>query len=151
METIEKSAEVLNDLIQINNDRVNGFEKVIADLTDSDSDLKALFLEYAGDSRKNSEELTAIVSRTSQTADTGTSISGSIHRAWIDVKAVFTGKDRKSLLDECERGEDAIKKAYQSAMSEGELSGETFSIVAAQAQTIKIAHDRIKALRDSAV
>ena len=151
METIEKSAEVLNDLIQINNDRVNGFEKVIADLTDSDSDLKALFLEYAGDSRKNSEELTAIVSRTSQTADTGTSISGSIHRAWIDIKAVFTGKDRKSLLDECERGEDAIKKAYQSAMSEGELSGETFSIIAAQAQTIKIAHDRIKALRDSAV
>ncbi len=150
METVEKSVEVLNDLIEINNDRVRGFEKAIADLTDSDSDLKSLFQEYAEDSRKNSEELTAIVSRTNNSADNGTSISGSIHRAWIDVKALFTGKDRKSILAECERGEDAIKKAYQSAMSDGDLSGETFSIVAAQAQTQKSAHDRVKALRDSA-
>lgn len=149
MATIEKSAEVLNDLIEINNDRVNGFEKAIADLTDSDSDLKSLFQEYASDSRKNSQELIAIVSRTNNSVDTGTSVSGSIHRAWIDVKALFTGKDRKSILEECERGEDAIKKAYQSAISEGDLSGEIFSIVAEQAQTQKTAHDRVKALRDS--
>jgi len=43
-------------------------------------------------------------------ARSGTSGTGAIHRAWIDVKATFSGHDRKSVLAECERGEDAIKK-----------------------------------------
>jgi hypothetical protein len=40
METIEKSVEVLNDLIEINNDRVAGFEHAIKDLGEGDADLK---------------------------------------------------------------------------------------------------------------
>jgi uncharacterized protein (TIGR02284 family) len=150
METIEKSVEVLNDLIEINNDRVEGFEKAIADLSDNDSDLKSLFQEYAQQSRKNTQELTATVARYNNDVQTGSSVSGAIHRAWIDVKAVFTGKDRASILAECERGEDAIKKAYQSALTEGDLSGEVSVVVSRQAQEQKLAHDRVKALRDSA-
>jgi uncharacterized protein (TIGR02284 family) len=38
------------------------------------------------------------------------SSSGTLHRMWLDVKATFSGHDRKSILEECERGEDAIKK-----------------------------------------
>ncbi|QQL48892.1 ferritin-like domain-containing protein [Mucilaginibacter ginkgonis] len=149
METIEKSAEVLNDLIEINNDRIAGFEKALADLTDSDSDLKSLFQQYSEESRKNSQELTELVARTNQNVETGSSLSGTLHRAWIDVKATFSGHDRKSVLEECERGEDAIKKAYKDALSDGQLSGEFYSTVAEQASTQALAHDRIKALRDS--
>lgn len=50
--------------------------------------------------------------------ETGISVSGSLHRAWIDVKALFGGSDCKSILEECERGEDAIKKAYRNALEE---------------------------------
>jgi uncharacterized protein (TIGR02284 family) len=149
METIEKSVEVLNDLIQINNDRVEGFEKAIADLSDNDADLKSIFLEYAQQSRINTQELTQAVSRFDNDIKTGSSVSGAIHRAWIDVRAVFTGKDRAGILAECERGEDAIKKAYQSALTDGDLSGELSVLVSRQAQQQKLAHDKVKALRDS--
>jgi len=150
METIEKSVEVLNDLIEINNDRTAGFTKAMEDLDAGDSDLKALFERFAEQSRNNTVELTNVVNGLGNEAETGGSGTGAIHRAWIDVKATFTGHDRKSILSECERGEDAIKKAYQSAMDESsELSPEALQVISSQQQGIIEAHNRIKALRDS--
>ncbi|HEY0176735.1 MAG TPA: PA2169 family four-helix-bundle protein, partial [Pedobacter sp.] len=119
METIEKSVEVLNNLIEINNDRVAGFEKAIADINDENIDLKELFQGYAAQSRKNGQELAAIVGNYGE-VETGTSASGTLHRAWIDVKSLFGGSDRASILAEAERGEDAIKKAYKNALADGD-------------------------------
>lgn len=31
------------------------------------------------------------------------------------VKATFTGKDRKAILESCEYGEDQVQKAYEEA------------------------------------
>jgi len=53
-------------------------------------------------------------------------------------------------LSEAERGEDAIKKAYQDALNGGELPAEASGIVSSQASGINAAHDQIKALRDAA-
>ena len=147
METTEKSTEVINELIELNNDRVAGFEKVLADIKDENADLKILFQEYSEQSRRNSQELTAIVSRYGE-AETGTSVSGNLHRAWIDVKSLFGGDDRKSILAEAERGEDAIKKAYNDALLSEQLSVDAYNTVSHQADDIKRAHDQIKALRD---
>jgi uncharacterized protein (TIGR02284 family) len=149
METIEKSVEVLNDLIEINNDRIAGFEHASKDLGEGDADLKAIFEKFSSDSRKNVGELMAVVNRIGGEAETGTSGTGSIHRAWLDVKATFTGHDRKSILAECERGEDAIKKSYKDALTpENGLSMEVDRIVARQQEGIIAAHDQIKFMRD---
>lgn len=149
METIEKSVEVLNDLIEINNDRVAGFEHASKDLGEGDADLKAIFEKFSSDSRKNIDELKTAVNKIGGEAEIGHSTSGTIHRAWLDVKATFTGHDRKSVLSECERGEDAIKKAYKEALTpESGLSTENAQIIARQQEGIIAAHDQIKFMRD---
>jgi uncharacterized protein (TIGR02284 family) len=150
METTEKKIDVINDLIEINNDRVAGFEKVLADIDDENIDLKDIFQSYALQSRKFSQELTAFSALRGADTEMGNSVSGTLHRAWIDVKSLFGGSDRESILNEAERGEDAIKKAYQVALNEGALNGDALQTVTAQAQEIYEAHDRIKALRDVA-
>jgi uncharacterized protein (TIGR02284 family) len=151
METTQEKVEVLNDLIQINNDRVAGFEKVTADIDDANADLKELFRGFAEQSRKNIQQLAALVATSSTTdIETGTSASGKMHRVWIDVKSIFGGSGRESILAEAERGEDAIKKAYQDALTEGELFGEAYDIVQSQASGINAAHNQVKALRDAA-
>jgi len=149
MATTENSTGVINDLIEINNDRVAGFEKAIADIKDENIDLKELFQSYAAQSRKNSEKLAAIVGSADE-VETGNSVSGTLHRAWIDVKSIFGGSDRESILSEAERGEDAIKKAYQDALSSEDLPAEAVQTVTSQAGEINAAHDQIKALRDTA-
>ena len=47
MEKNKNLIEVLNDLIQINNDRVKGYEKAAKDATSADVDLKAVFNRMA--------------------------------------------------------------------------------------------------------
>lgn len=150
MSVTEKTTSVLNDLTEINNDRVAGFEKAIADIKDENVDLKAIFQRYSAQSHKFSQELTAIVAGYGEEAETGKSVTGTLHRAWIDVKSLFGGSDRASILSEAERGEDAIKAAYKQALESGELSAEALETVNRQAQDIKAAHDAIKALRDAA-
>ncbi|WP_031529067.1 ferritin-like domain-containing protein [Dyadobacter crusticola] len=149
MATVGNATGVINDLIEINNDRVAGFEKVIADIQDENVDLKELFQSYAQQSRKNGQELAAIVGAADE-VETGNSVSGTLHRAWIDVKSLFGGSDRASILSEAERGEDAIKKAYQDALSSSDLPASAVEVVRSQAQEINSAHDKIKALRDIA-
>jgi uncharacterized protein (TIGR02284 family) len=151
METIEKSVEVLNDLIEINNDRVAGFGHAMKELEGNDGDLQAIFETYSQESRQNVHELSRAVDQLGTDADVdATSSSGAIHRAWLDVKATFSGHDRKSILEECERGEDAIKKAYKSALTDdNSLSGDLVQLITTQQQGIIAAHDKIKAMRDS--
>jgi uncharacterized protein (TIGR02284 family) len=149
MATFENSTAVINDLIEINNDRVAGFEKVIADISDENTDLKALFEDCADQSRKNVQELSAIAGSSAHLT-TDKSVAGTLHRVWIDVKSLFSGGDRASILSEAERGEDAIKKVYQDALGEGSLTMDAQQVVSRQALGINAAHDRIKALRDIA-
>ncbi|KAA6438468.1 PA2169 family four-helix-bundle protein [Dyadobacter flavalbus] len=140
---------IINDLIEINNDRVAGFEKAIADIKDENTDLKELFEEYAQQSRKNVQELSAVTGSAPH-LETDKSVSGTLHRVWIDVKSLFGGSDRASILSEAERGEDAIKKAYKDALANNELDHNAQSILSSQATGINAAHDRIKVLRDIA-
>lgn len=149
MENQEKTTEVLNDLIQINNDRADGFDKASADIKEENIDLKATFEKLSGQSRKNVTELAGLVGKQGENPDTGNTILGSIHRAWIDIKASFGGNDRTSILEECERGEDAIKKAYKEALQENELGEQVRTVLLDQQQGINLSHDAIKALRDA--
>ena len=57
MKTNEKLVEVLNDLIEINNDRAKGYEKATEEIRDLDVDLQAIFQSMANDSRKYAGEL----------------------------------------------------------------------------------------------
>ena len=150
METIEKTTEVLNDLIEINNDRIAGFEHAIKGLEESDFGLKTVFEDFTHQSSEYVSQLRNAVSKVGGEIDNGNSVSGTIHRTWLDVKATFSGHDRKSVLQECERGEDAIKKAYKDALApDSGLSTEFTSLISEQQQGITAAHDKIKALRDS--
>lgn len=151
METIEKAVEVTNDLIEINNDRAAGFEKAARELDDRDVDLRTLFEKSANESRQFSNELALAASKFSTgNIESDKSVAGTLHRAWIDVKATFTANNSESILVECERGEDAIKKAYRDALSEGNLPAGLAEVIARQQESIIASHDRIKMLRDSA-
>lgn len=147
MKLNEKTTEVLNDLIQINNDRVEGYEKAANETKQEDSDLRSLFMNMAADSRQYARELSRHVTGNDEPA-TGTTFKGKIYRAWMDVKATFTGKDRKSILASCEFGEDAAQKAYEEGLRESDLTVEVRQLLMDQKQNLRAAHDKIKAMRD---
>lgn len=151
MEITEKSLDVVNDLIKINNDRVAGFEKAAEDLEGDTYGIVPIFNKLASESRQNVTELTAIAQQTGGEVAEGTSGTGDLHRAWIDLKSAFTGSDLLAILNECERGEDAAKHAYQDALDpDNALSPELAHALQRQQQGIISGHDLIRSLRDQA-
>jgi uncharacterized protein (TIGR02284 family) len=145
----EKTIDVLNDLVRINHDRVAGYEKAIDELKTEDEDLKVLFRKYTSDSRQFAQELTLEVNRLGGDAAEGTTNSGKVYRVWMDLKAAFTGKDRQTILDNCEFGEDAAQKAYDMALNaEVELDTPLRDLVVRQKAELRVGHDEVKRLRD---
>lgn len=145
----ENLVEVLNDLIRINNDRTTGYTKAADDARDIDVDLQAMFYLMAQESRQYATELTAEVARLGGDPATGTTASGKIYRAWMDVKATFTGKDRHALLASCEYGEDAAQQAYEDALvSDSFLPTNIRQLIVNQQTALKSSHDMVKKYRD---
>jgi uncharacterized protein (TIGR02284 family) len=151
MQNNEAKVEILNDLIKINNDRIAGYERAINEAKDLDVDLKAVFEGMIRESEQYKNELVQQYTIAGgRDIEDGTTNSGKIYRAWMDVKATFTGSDRKAILASCEFGEDAWRRAYEAALnSEGELDMETRSLISEQYDSEKKSHDLIKKYRDA--
>lgn len=144
----EELTNVLNDLIEINNDRIEGYEKAIKE-TD-DPDLKALFIDMASRSHQLKNELSSELRRLGDKPTDGTRNSGKVFRLWMDIKAALTGGDREAILGSCERGEDAALDAYEDAInSHAALPANIRQMIERQKQRLLQDHNRIKALRDS--
>jgi uncharacterized protein (TIGR02284 family) len=149
--TTTELTEVLNDLIRINNDRITGYEKAAAESKEIDIDLKAIFHKMADESRKYASELKDQINSLGGESETdATTGMGKLYRAWMDVKATFTGKDRTAILSSCEYGEDAAQKAYNDALaSDADIDTETRQLITAQKASLKTSHDLIKQYRDA--
>ena len=147
--------EALNDLIRINNDRVEGYSKAAA--LAKDEDLQSLFSRFTQQSRQLANELRGLVNsrygsdENDKRVTDETTASGKIYRAWMDVKDKFTGGSRKSVLASCEFGEDAAQKAYRSALEDDELNPDVRSVIERQKAELLEAHDQVKRMRDAAM
>jgi len=151
MSANEAKTEILNDLIKINNDRIAGYERAINEAKDLDVDLKAMFEGMIRESEQYKQELVQQYKMAGgEDVEEGTTNSGKIYRAWMDVKATFTGSDRKAILASCEFGEDAWRRAYEAALStEGDLDPEVRNLITDQYNSEKKSHDLIKKYRDA--
>ena len=150
MTTNEKVIDVLNDLIRINNDRIDGYQKAIEEIKDpADAEIKALFLTNAEQSRNNASALRETVVKLGGEPAQDTTASGKIYRVWMDVKATFSGDDTTAALKSCEFGEDAALRAYKDAQKE-EVAWPTgvAATIEEQREGLQRSHDSIKRLRD---
>ena len=67
----------------------------------------------------------------------------------MDLKAAITGKDRQTILNNCEFGEDAAQKAYDMALNaDTELEVPLRELIVRQKAQLKMGHDEVKRLRD---
>ena len=136
----------LNDLIEICRDGQYGFKEAAEGV--ERSDLKSLFYEFSQQRAEFAGVLQGLVrSLGGEPSDSG-SVTGAMHRTWIDIKAAVTGRDEQAILNECERGEDAARDAYRDAL-ENSLPANVSDVLHQQAQAVQAAHNRVKMLRDA--
>jgi uncharacterized protein (TIGR02284 family) len=148
MEKSKEVVEVLNDLVMINNDRIAGYERAIKELKQNDDDLKTLFDQMIVESQKIKSDLAHEIQVLHGDVEKGSTEMGKIYRAWMDVKAVFTGENRHTVLSNCETGEDAAQNAYKKALETDRLPAFLRELLASQQSTLRESHDEIRDLRN---
>lgn len=147
MET-SKKISALNELIVINNDRVEGYDTAMKEA--EDVDLKSLFAGLQTTSETNLSELHAEVRRLGGQAEEGTRTTGKFHRVWMDVKAVLTGNERGTILNSCEFGESKALEAYREVLDDSEyLSEAQVIMIQNQLAALKSDHDKIRVLHNA--
>jgi uncharacterized protein (TIGR02284 family) len=150
MKTNENVAEVLNDLILINNDRIEGYEKAAEETNEEDADLKTMFNNMADESRQYVADLSREVTQLGASPAEGTTNSGKLYRVWMGLKNSIVD-DRHSILASCEFGEDAAQKTYQAALEDEdiEMAPSYRDLISRQKASLKQAHDLVKKYRDA--
>ncbi|MGJ7489132.1 ferritin-like domain-containing protein [Variovorax sp. ZT4R33] len=139
--------DVLNDLIENSHDGEYGF-RTCAEEVES-ANLKQVFSERAADCRVAADELAQLVTQYGGTPADGGTAGGAMHRGWVHVKGTVGANSEVSILNECERGEDAALARYRKALKQA-LPGDVRAVVERQAQGAQRNHDQIKMLRDQA-
>ena len=143
----EKDAiSTLNSLIETCSDGAKGFRTAAEGL--QNNAIKGLFDRYADEREQFAMELRAEVRRLGGNPEEGGSVSGAMHRGWMDIKSAVTGKDDASIIAEAERGEDVAVAVYRKAL-EAEVPSDIRAIIERQYSSVKAAHDRVRDLEKS--
>jgi uncharacterized protein (TIGR02284 family) len=141
----DNAVSVLNNLIETCKDGEQGFRSAAESLTSSA--IKAKFVQYSSERGQMGRDLQAEVRRLGGDPEKSGSTAGSLHRGWLDLKAVLTGHDDHAIVAEAERGEDVAKSAFEAALQES-LPASAQTLVQQLAAKVRRAHDDVKALRD---
>lgn len=106
----EITIAALNELVEINNDRIVGYETAMKEI--DDSDLHVLFSKCILTSEKCAAELRTEIMKLDGEAEKGTKATGKLHRLWMDFKAAFKENNKASILESCEFGDNIAIKTY---------------------------------------
>ncbi len=135
----------LNSLIELNRDDQKGFQEAAEKI--EATQIKTFCLEQSRSRAHFVGELqTQVHSLGSEPENTGT-VSGALHRGWMDLKAALGGGDH-AILAATETAEDHAINAYSKALTES-LPADVRDIVKRQFESVKQSHSKVKSLRDS--
>jgi uncharacterized protein (TIGR02284 family) len=136
----------LNDLIATSRDGEEGF-RACADGV-GNPQLKSFFAEKARRCAEGAAQLQGKVIELGGSPERSSSLSGAMHRAWVNIKSTITGMDAAAILGECERGESIARQAYEKAL-EQDLPPDVRMMVEHQYREVKANYERVREMRDA--
>ncbi|MGJ7493583.1 ferritin-like domain-containing protein [Variovorax sp. RT4R15] len=144
----EQTLGVLNDLLENARDGEYGFRACAQQV--ENAQLKQVFNDRAIECRRAADELIQWITRRGGAPADGGSATGALHRGWVNLKGAVGANSEVSMLEECERGEDAALARYRKALKSDSLPADVRSLIERQMLGAQRNHDQIKALRDQA-
>ena len=139
----QETTEKLQTLIRFNIDAHEGFLNGAEEIRNPH--LSRLFRDLARERAAMATELKEYVD---YEAEVGVPVPTAIHRCWIGIRHRITEGNAHAILSEVERGEDAVRSAYEDVLQDMP-DGDFKEILRHQQARVKRVHNRIRDLRDS--
>lgn len=146
MENKKKQVELLNSLIERCIDSQKGYEQA-ADASDKAS-LKMLFHNTALERKDFANALKSEVARLDGEYKNSGSLAGTLHRNWLDIKALLSASTEEAILEECQRGDKRLVEDYRETIKEGDFSGYTLKTMVGQLENVQSRLKRLDVLEE---
>ncbi len=145
--TIQDTIAALNELTEILKDGEHGYHTAARDV--QAPELADVFARYGRQRAEFASTLQAHVAALGAHVEKSGSLTGDLHRGWINLRAALSRNEPHAVLAEAERGEDAAVAAYRKVLDRRELDQPTRELLGRQFTDVQAAHDHIRNLRDS--
>ena len=126
----EEVGQKLNELLEKTYDAEKGFKNAAENI--ENTALKSYFKSKAQERYNFGHDLKDEIKSYNQEIDKGGSITGTAHRAWMDIKAMLSLDNEESMLEESIRGEKTAVKEYEEVLNEIHLPNSTKSLLETQ-------------------
>ncbi|MDQ7918051.1 PA2169 family four-helix-bundle protein [Mesonia sp. MT50] len=136
----------LQELLEKNYDAEKGFKKALED--SNHENLKGFLKHQAVKRSRFATEIDKIIRDLDEKPKEDGSATGTAHRAWIDVKNAFTGKDDDGILEECIRGDKASVDEYEEKMKNNDFPQNITSVLDKQLVEIQQTLSKVKTLEN---
>lgn len=132
----QKTIDDLNFLIAVNADRIEQFRTAKDDA--SSVKLRQLFQRIALESAEHIAQLTGCIRGEGGNVEQGTTLSGTLHKVWVNVRAALSGHDGTAILEAVRCAEKSTLEAYDRILAEShhDLPEPIFDLVQHQRRTI---------------
>jgi len=144
----ENVIPALNRLIGVCRDGEKGFQAA-AQALEGDVELADLCLRYSQKRAEFAAELQEEVRKLSGNPEEKGTLTGALHRGWMNMKALVTGGDEDVIIAECEEAEDETESIYEETLALY-LPEALTKIIQKQYAEVKEVHHRFRSLKKSA-
>ncbi|MCB0745360.1 MAG: PA2169 family four-helix-bundle protein, partial [Ignavibacteriae bacterium] len=137
----ESTEKKLNGLLEKSFDAEQGFKKAAENV--KSNSLKDFFMSKAEERLNFRNELRReIAANGCDIKEHNGSITGSLHRTWMDTKTLFSSDNEESMLEEVRNGEKAALNDYNNVLEDKLLPPTTTSILKKQRNAIQSSYDK---------
>lgn len=146
-----KHKEVVNNLqglLEKNYDAEEGFKKAMQEA--KSQDLKEYLKRQAAQRNRFATELDHEVRELNEKPKEEGSVTGALHRTWMDLKTAFSNNDDEAILEECIRGEKASVEEYEEVIKNETIPLHISNILKNQVTEIKTTLSKVKSLENLA-
>ncbi|MGK6351478.1 DUF2383 domain-containing protein [Parapedobacter sp. DT-150] len=139
--------EVLNDLIEVNGERIWSYQAMLEGPGDqTDAALNGVFEQMITQGQRLQDELELKYVELAHDLPARGSPSGIILRAWNLVKSAFSNKGSLSATEFFDKGERALLKAYRFAQKQSDIIPSARELIALQRRELTAFYRQYKQL-----
>lgn len=144
-----KTIEILNSLVEVNNDRIQGYETAIQEAIDSQ--IKVEFSLFIVTSKRCVMELCDAIKRLGGNPIDLNKTSGKFFKLWMDLEKTISDNAHKALLDSCVFREDIAIGNYDDWLIDdikNELDERLTMMISTQRTELNRERQKLKSLRE---
>ena len=131
----QNTISALNDLLQKNVDARHGYHKAGEDI--NHASLETYLEQKSAQRQRFTNELESEIVSLGGEPKRETSVKGSLHHAWIDLKSSLSSNNEEAVFEECIRGEKHSLKDYDSKLEKESFPPSTKSLLTAQRNQVE--------------